>query len=113
MSFRRSGTITGVPNLGDDYTPAEARINRIFDRFQSRIRSIIMTSAESAASAAADQFGKAKVEIDGVIAELQDQSVSDATIQRLQNLSQAFDDVVPDAPVEPPVEPPVEEPPVE
>lgn len=68
-----------------------------------------MTSAENAASAVADQLGKAKGEIDGVIAELQNQSVSDATVQRLQNIAQALDDVVPDAP--PVEEPPVEEPP--
>jgi hypothetical protein len=90
-----------VADLGAEYTPAEATLNRIFDRFESNVRRIIMSSAETAATGAADQFAKAKGEIDGVITELQDQSVSDATIQRLQNLSQAFDDVVPDAPAEP------------
>ena len=64
-----------------------------------------MTSAEQAASGAADQLAKAKAEIDGVIAELQDQSVTDATIERLQNLSQAFDDTVPDAEPTPEPEP--------
>lgn len=97
-----------MTNLGDQYTPAEATLNRIFDRLTSRTRRIIMSSAEQAATAAADQFAKAKVEIDGVIGELQDQSVSDATIERLQGLSEAFDAVVPDAPTpepETPVEP--------
>ena len=94
-----------MANLGDEYTPAEARINRIFDRLNSRIGAIIMSSAEQAASGVADQLAKAKGEIDGVIAELQDQSVSDSTIQRLQNLSQALDDVVPDAQPEPTPEP--------
>jgi ElaB/YqjD/DUF883 family membrane-anchored ribosome-binding protein len=94
-----------VTDLGADYTPAEARINRIFDRLNSRIGAIIMSSAEAAASAAADQLVKAKTEIDAVLAELQDQAVSDATVARLQALSQSFDDVVPDAPVEPPAEP--------
>lgn len=65
-----------------------------------------MTSAESAAEGVVTQLGKAKGEIDGVIAELQDQSVSPETIGRLQSLSQALDDVVPDE--EPPVEPPTE-----
>lgn len=57
-----------------------------------------MSSAEQAASAAADQFAKAKVEIDALVADLQDQAVSDATVQRLKNLSQQFDDKVPDKP---------------
>ena len=65
-----------------------------------------MTSAENAAEGVADQLGKAKGEIDGVIADLQDQSVTPETIQRLQNLSQALDDVVPDQPApEQPAEP--------
>jgi hypothetical protein len=98
-----------VTNLGDEYTEAEATTNRIFDRLESRIRSIIMSSAEQAASGVADQLGKAKGEIDGVIADLQDQAVSDATVERLQNLSQALDDVVPDQP-EPEPEQPVAEP---
>jgi hypothetical protein len=88
-----------VTDLGADYTPAEARINRIFDRLNSRIGAIIMSSAEAAASAAADQLVKAKTEIDAVLAELQDQAVSDATVARLQSLSQSFDDLNPDAPV--------------
>lgn len=65
-----------------------------------------MTSADETANAVADQLGKAKTEIDGVIGELQEQSVSDTTLTRLQNLSQALDDVVPDAPApEPTPEP--------
>lgn len=72
-----------------------------------------MTSAESAAEGVVTQLGKAKGEIDGVIAELQGQAVSAETIGRLQGISQALDDVVPDAPAEPPVEAPVEEAPAE
>lgn len=87
-----------MTNLGDEYTPAEARTNRVFTRLTSSIRRIIMTSADEAANAVADQLGKAKSEIDGVISDLQGQSVKPETLQRLQGLSQALDDVVPDAP---------------
>jgi hypothetical protein len=104
-----------VTNLGDEYTPYELRVGRIFDRLESRIRSIIMTSAEQAAEGVVTQLGKAKGEIDGVITELEGQAVSAETIGRLQGISQALDDVVPDAPVEPAPEPevPVEEAPAE
>jgi hypothetical protein len=95
-----------VADLGSEYTPSEATLNRIFDRLESRIRSIIVTSADSAANAVGDQLEKAKAEIDAVIAELQDQSVTDATIERLQRISQSFDDENPDAPTpEPTPEP--------
>lgn len=60
-----------------------------------------MSKADEAANKAADQFAKAKVEIDGVIADLQGQSVSPETLARLNALSQSYDDVVPDAPAEP------------
>lgn len=68
-----------------------------------------MTSADEIANAVADQLGKAKTEIDGVIGELQEQSVSDTTLARLQNLSQALDDVVPDAPAPEPTPEPTPE----
>lgn len=68
-----------------------------------------MTSADETANAVADQLGKAKTEIDGVIGELQEQSVSDTTLARLQNLSQALDDVVPDAPAPEPTPEPTPE----
>lgn len=71
-----------------------------------------MTNAESAAEGVVTQLGKAKGEIDGVIAELREQSVSPETIGKLEGISQALDDVVPDAPVEPET-PPVEETPVD
>lgn len=63
-----------------------------------------MTSAENAANAALAQLDKAKAEIDGVLAELRDQSVSPATIARLEAVAQSFDDTVPDE-VEPEPEP--------
>jgi hypothetical protein len=88
-------TVT-MSDLGAPYTAAEARINRIFDRLNQRIGAIIMTSADEAANKVGDQLNKAKGEIDGVIAELQDQGVRPETLQRLQGLSQALDDVVPD-----------------
>lgn len=87
-----------MSDLGADYTPAEARINRIFDRLNQRIGAIIMTSADGAFNKVGDQLGKAKGEIDGVLAELRDQGVRPETLQRLQGLSQALDDVVPDQP---------------
>lgn len=68
-----------------------------------------MTSADETANAVADQLGKAKTEIGGVIGELQEQSVSDTTLARLQNLSQALDDVVPDAPAPEPTPEPTPE----
>lgn len=58
-----------------------------------------MTSAEDAARGVVDQLARAKAEIDGVIGELQNQSVSAETISRLQAISQGLDDVVPDVPV--------------
>lgn len=98
-----------MTNLGDAYTPAEATIARIFDRLNSRIRRIIMTSAEQAAEGVVDQLGKAKGEIDGVISDLQNQSVTPETIAKLEGISQALDDVVPD-PVPVPEPAPVPEP---
>jgi hypothetical protein len=91
-----------MSDLGRDYTPAEARMNRIFDRLNQRIGAIIMTSAEDAVNKVSDQLGKAKGEIDQVIADLQGQGVRPETLQRLEGLSQALDDVVPD---QPPAEP--------
>lgn len=99
-----------MTNLGDDYTPAEARIIRIFDRLNSRIRGIIMSSAEQAAEGVVDQLGKAKGEIDGVISDLQNQSVTPETIAKLEGISQALDDVVPDAPAPEPTPEPAPEP---
>lgn len=69
-----------------------------------------MTSADSAANAAADQLDKAKSEIDGVLAELRDQSVRPETLQRLEALAQSFDDEVPDAPAPEPTPEPAPEP---
>jgi uncharacterized protein YpuA (DUF1002 family) len=91
-----------MSDLGREYTPAEARMIRIFDRLHQRIGAIIMTSAEDAVNKVSDQLGKAKGEIDQVIADLQGQGVQPATLERLQSLSQALDDVVPD---QPPAEP--------
>lgn len=95
-----------MSELGDPYTPAEARTIRIFDRLNQRLGVIIMSAADDALVAVADQLGKAKVEIDAIVAELEAQSVEPATVARLQALSQSLDDVVPDVPVEPPVEEP-------
>lgn len=93
-----------MTSLGDEYTPAEARTNRIFDRLNQRIGAIIMTSAENAANDVQQQLGKAKTEIDGLIASLQDSAVSSATLDQLKATSQALDDIVPDQP-EPAPEP--------
>lgn len=60
-----------------------------------------MGAADKAANDVADQLVKAKGEIDGVIAELQDQAVEPGTVQRLQNIAQALDDIQPDAEPEP------------
>lgn len=98
-----------MTNLGDAYTPAEATIARIFDRLNSRIRGIIMSSAEQAAEGVVDQLGKAKGEIDGVVADLRNQSVTPETIAKLEGISQALDDVVPD-PVPTPEPTPAPEP---
>lgn len=95
-----------MSDLGADYTPAEARMIRIFDRLSQRIGAIIMTSADDTVNKVSDQLNKAKGEIDQVIADLQGQGVQPATLERLQSLSQALDDVVPDAPApQPPPEP--------
>jgi TRAP-type C4-dicarboxylate transport system substrate-binding protein len=91
-----------VTDLGDEYTPAEARTHRVFDRLQQRMRTIMTSAADDAANAVADQLVKAKAEIDAVIAELESQSVRPETLQRLQGISQSLDDENPDAPVEPP-----------
>lgn len=65
-----------------------------------------MSEADEAANKVADQLGKAKSEIDGVISDLENQSVQPGTLDRLKGLSQALDDVVPDAPTpEPTPEP--------
>lgn len=94
-----------MSELGAEYTPAEARIDRIFDRLKTQIGAIIMTSAESAASAAADKLDKGYgevvnqvAELNAVIEELRDQSVDDATINRLQAVADKFDALNPDQP---------------
>ena len=90
-----------MSDLGDPYTPAEERLNRIFDRLNSRIGAIIMTSAENQAAAISAQLGKAKSEIDGLVASLEGSAVSQETLDQLKATSQALDDIVPDQVVEP------------
>ena len=107
-----------MSDLGDEYTPSEARTIRIFDRLKTRIGAIIMTSAEDAVTKSADQLDKAYGEVSAqndelkaVIEELRKQAVSPELVTRLEGVSQKFDDLNPDAPApEPTPEPPVEPP---
>lgn len=92
-------------SFGDPYTPQEETINRIFDRFNQKIRSIIMTAADDAVNAAADQADKARGEVTAQVSELQavidelnEQSVKPATLDRLKAATQALDDLNPDQP---------------
>lgn len=98
-------------DFGAPYTDAENQINRIFDRLNQRIGAAIMSAADDAVTAVTTQLGKAKTEIDGLIAQLEGSSVSPATLDQLKATSQALDDIVPDQ-VAPPAEPPADEPPV-
>lgn len=92
--------------LGDDYTPTEARLNRIFDRLTSRITEIIVTSAENQAKDISAQLAKAKSEIDGLVSSLEGSSVDQATLDQLKATSQALDDIVPDQVDQPPTDQP-------
>jgi hypothetical protein len=96
-----------VTNLGDEYTPSEARINRIFNRLSSRIGDIIMTAADEAVQAVTAQLTKAKAEIDAEVTKLAEAGVSADSLAGLQAISQSLDDLNADPVVE---EPPVEEP---
>ena len=98
------GILSDVTNLGDNYTPTEARVNRIFDRLISRIVGIIMGAAEDAVRGVTDQLNKAKGEIDAEVAKLQEAGVSDEALAGLKAVSQSLDDRNPDAP-EPTPEP--------
>jgi len=101
-----TGKLPTVSNLGDEYTPAEARLRRIFDRLTSRIEGIIIMAAEDQAKAIGDQLNKAKGEIDNLVSSLQGSAVDQATLDQLQATSQALDDIVPDQVVTPTPEEP-------
>ena len=105
-----TGKLPTVSNLGDEYTPAEAQLRRIFDRLTSRIEGIIIMAAEDQAKAIGDQLNKAKGEIDNLVSSLQGSAVDQATLDQLQATSQALDDIVPDQVVNPEPEPTPEEP---
>jgi len=85
-------------SLGDEYTPAEARMIRIFDRLRQRIGEIIMTSADNTVNQVNDQLAKAKGEIDSLLASESAKAVSQENLDKLQSISQALDDIVPDQP---------------
>lgn len=106
---RTPSTLTSVSNLGDDYTPTEARLNRIFDRLETNIRSIIMGSADDAVKGATEQLNKAAAEIDAEVQKLQDAGVSEESLAGLKSVSQSLDDRNPDVVVQPDPAPPVEE----
>ena len=55
-----------------------------------------MGAADNTAKQINDQLGKAKGELDTLIASLQDTSVDPATLAQLQETAQALDDIVPD-----------------
>lgn len=90
-----------MSNLGDEYTPAEARVNRIFDRLNSRIGAIIMGAAEDAVEGVTEQLTKASGEIQAEVAKLQEAGVSDEALAGLKNVAQSLDDRTPDAAPEP------------
>lgn len=90
-----------MSNLGDDYTPAEARVNRIFERLSSRIGAIIMSAADDAVQAVTSQLTKAKGEIDAEIATLTEAGVSPESLAGLTAISQSLDDLNPDVVPEP------------
>ncbi len=102
-----------MTNLGDDYTPSEARINRVFDRLTSRLGAIIMSAADDAVQAVTAQLSKAKGEIDAEVTKLTEAGVSADSLAGLQAISQGLDDLNPDVVPEPEPETPVEEPVVE
>lgn len=97
----KTGTLVGVANLGDPYTPAEETLRRIFDRLNTRIQGIIMTSADNQAKDIQAQLDKAKGEIDGLVSQLEGSAVDQATLDQLKATSQALDDIVPDQVVTP------------
>jgi hypothetical protein len=101
-----------VANLGDPYSPEEARVLRIFTRLESRIGAIIMTAADEAVQAVTAQLTKAKAELDAQVDALAEAGVSAESLAGLQAISQSLDDVNPDPPVEP-EEPETPEEPVE
>lgn len=87
-----------MTDLGDDYTPAEARINRIFDRLDKRIRSVIMGKADETVKGVTEQLSKASAEIDAEVQKLRDAGVSDENLAGLTDVAQRLDDRTPDAP---------------
>lgn len=89
--------MTNVPNFGDPYTPAEERTNRIFDRLETRIRSIIMGAADDAVKNAVEQLNKARAEVQAQDASQDANTVSPETVQSLKDVAQSFDDLNPDA----------------
>lgn len=95
------GILTSVTNLGDPYTEAELRTTRIFDRLETRIRSIIMSQADDAVKAAVEQLNKARGEVLAQDVSQEDRAVSPETLQSLRDAAQAFDDLNPDPAPEP------------
>lgn len=93
--------LAAVPNLGDEYSPEEARTIRIFDRLETRIRSIIMGAADDAVKGAVEQLNKARAEVLAQDASQDANAVSAETIQSLKDVAQSFDDLNPDPAPEP------------
>jgi Skp family chaperone for outer membrane proteins len=91
-----------VTELGAPYSEAEGTINRIFDRLDTRIRSIIMGSADDAVKGVTDQLTKASAEIQAEVQKLQDAGVSEESLAGLKGVAQSLDDRNPDAPAEEP-----------
>jgi hypothetical protein len=87
-----------VTSLGDEYTPSEARINRIFDRLDQRIRSIIMGKADETVQGVTEQLNKASAEIAAEVQKLQDAGVSDESLSGLRDVAQRLDDRTADTP---------------
>lgn len=92
------GTLTNVTNLGDPYSPEEARINRIQHRLKSQIIGAIMSAADDAVKKSTAQLNKAAGEIDAEVAKLKEQGVSDESLAGLAAISQSLDDRNADAP---------------
>lgn len=92
------GILTSVTDLGAEWTPSEARTNRIFDRLEIRIRSIIMGAADDAVKGAVEQLNKARAEVLAQDASQEADRVSPETVASLKQAAQAFDDLNPDAP---------------
>ena len=57
-----------------------------------------MTSADNTVNQVNDQLAKAKGEIDSLLASESAKAVSQENLDKLQSISQALDDIVPDQP---------------